>query len=46
VALGTLRSMIWTKNRFARQVAIYRGLHPGFRALGDSLAQSTPRTTH
>lgn len=35
VALGTLRSMIKTKNRFDRQVAVCRGLHVGFRSLGD-----------
>jgi hypothetical protein len=45
VALGTLRSMIWTTNRFARQVAICQALHLGFRSLGDSLAQSAPSTT-
>ncbi len=35
VALGTLRSMIRTKNRFDRQVAVCRGLNVGFRSLGD-----------
>jgi predicted TIM-barrel fold metal-dependent hydrolase len=37
VALGTLREMIRTKNRFDRQVAVCRGLKLGFRSLGDIL---------
>ena len=38
VALGTLRDMILTKNRFDRQVAVCRGLKIGFRSLDDILA--------
>lgn len=41
VALGTLRKMIRTKNRFDRQVEVCNGLNVGFRSLGDLLPQST-----
>lgn len=37
VALGTLRKMIGTKNRFDRQVEVCHGLKLGFRSLGDLL---------
>jgi predicted TIM-barrel fold metal-dependent hydrolase len=39
VAIGTLRDMIRTKNRFDRQVAVCRGLGLGFRSLGEIVAQ-------
>lgn len=35
VAIGTLRAMITTKNRFDRQVAVCQGLRVGFRSFGD-----------
>lgn len=38
VALGTLRKMIQTKNRFDRQVEVCSGLKLGFRSLGDIVA--------
>jgi predicted TIM-barrel fold metal-dependent hydrolase len=38
VALGTLRNMIFTKNRFDRQVEVCRGLKIGFRSLSDVIA--------
>jgi predicted TIM-barrel fold metal-dependent hydrolase len=44
VALGTLRDMILTKNRFDRQVAVCRGLGIGFRSLGEILTHSA--TSH
>jgi len=44
VAIGTLRDMIRTKNRFDRQVAVCRGLGLGFRSLGDIVAQ--PKSSH
>lgn len=44
VAVGTLRDMIRTKNRFDRQVAVCRGLKLGFRSLGDILPPSTENT--
>ncbi|HJT20227.1 MAG TPA: amidohydrolase family protein [Nitrospira sp.] len=37
VALGTLRNIIRTSNRFDRQVAVCRGLGLGFRSLSDVL---------
>jgi predicted TIM-barrel fold metal-dependent hydrolase len=40
VALGTLRDMIRTKNRFDRQVMICRALGIGFRSFGDILTHS------
>lgn len=40
VALGTLRDMVRTKNRFDRQVMVCRGLGIGFRSFGDILARS------
>ena len=39
VALGTLRDIVRTKNRFDRQVSVCRGLGLGFRSLGDIVAQ-------
>ena len=39
VAIGTLRDMIRTKNRFDRQVAVCRGLGLGFRSLGEIVTQ-------
>ncbi len=44
VAIGTLRDMIRTKNRFDRQVAVCRGLGLGFRSLGEIVAQ--PKSSH
>jgi len=44
VAIGTLREMIRTKNRFDRQVAVCRGLGLGFRSLGEIVAQ--PKSSH
>lgn len=44
VAVGALRDMILTKNRFDRQVAVCRGLKLGFRSLGDVLPPSTEKT--
>ena len=41
VALGTLRDMVLTKNRFDRQVAVCRGLGIGFRSLGEIVTHST-----
>ena len=38
VAIGALRDMIRTKNRFDRQVAVCRGLNLGFRSLGHIMA--------
>ncbi|MGA6829289.1 amidohydrolase family protein [Nitrospira sp. NS4] len=40
VALGTLRKMIRTKNRFDRQVAVCTGLNLGFRSLAGLLPRS------
>lgn len=40
VALGSLRDMIRTSNRFDRQVVVCRGLGVGFRSFGDILARS------
>ena len=45
VALGTLRNMVRTKNRFDRQVAVCRGLGLGFRSLGDMSPHSTTKMT-
>ena len=39
VALGTLRDIVRTKNRFDRQVSVCRGLGLGFRSLGDIVGQ-------
>jgi len=44
VAIGALRKMIQTKNRFDRQVAVCRGLGLGFRSLGEIVAQ--PKSSH
>lgn len=44
VAIGTLRNMIRTKNRFDRQVIVCRGLGLGFRSLGEIVAQ--PKLSH
>ena len=44
VAIGTLRNMIRTKNRFDRQVIVCRGLGLGFRSLGEIVAQ--PKSSH
>jgi len=44
VALGTLRKMIQTKNRFDRQVEVCNGLGLGFRSLGDLLPHSSTKT--
>jgi uncharacterized protein len=44
VAIGTLRDMICTKNRFDRQVAVCRGLGLGFRSLGEIVTQ--PKSSH
>ncbi len=44
VAIGTLRDMICTKNRFDRQVAVCRGLGLGFRSFGEIVAQ--PKSSH
>ena len=44
VAIGTLRDMIRTKNRFDRQVVVCRGLGLGFRSLGEIVAQ--PKSSH
>jgi predicted TIM-barrel fold metal-dependent hydrolase len=44
VAVGALRDMIRTKNRFDRQVAVCRELKVGFRSLGDILPLSTIKT--
>ena len=44
VAIGTLRDMIRTKNRFDRQVAVCRGLGLGFRSLGEIVVQ--PKSSH
>ncbi|MGH7184385.1 MAG: amidohydrolase family protein [Nitrospiraceae bacterium] len=38
VGFGTLRDILQTTNRFDRQVSVCRGLHVGFRSLGDVLA--------
>jgi len=40
VALGALRNMIRTSNRFDRQVMVCQGLGIGFRSFGDILARS------
>ncbi len=45
VALGTLRKMIRTKNRFDRQVEVCNGLKLGFRSLGELLPHSATTTT-
>lgn len=39
VGFGTLGRMIRTKNRFDRQVAVFRGLHIGFHSLGEIIAR-------
>src|SRR6185436_4778350 len=39
VAFDTLRDILQTKNRFDRQVSVCRGLHLGFRSLGDIIAR-------
>jgi len=44
VAIGTLRDMIRTKNRFDRQVVVCRGLGLGFRSLGEIVTQ--PKSSH
>jgi hypothetical protein len=44
VALGPLRDMIRTKNRFDRQVAVCHGPNFDFRSLGDPLLQPTAKT--
>ena len=46
VALGTLRKMIGTKNRFDRQVEVCNGLQLGFRSLGDLLPHSSGMAGH
>jgi predicted TIM-barrel fold metal-dependent hydrolase len=44
VAIGTLRNMIRTKNRFDRQVIVCRGLGLGFRSLDEIVTQ--PKLSH
>jgi len=46
VALGTLRQMIATKNRFDRQVEVCNGLQIGFRSLGELLPHPAPNRSH
>jgi len=46
VALGALRDMIRTKNRFDRQVAVCRGLNLGFRSLGDIVVHPQQAQRH
>lgn len=46
VAMGRLRQLMRTKNRFDRQVDVCQGLQVGFRSIGDLIPHASGQTPH